>query len=151
MSGRNPSLYYCTLTLISMQGHQNRGKNTLRTCMYVCMYVCTYILSLGLGSESIVEYIVIGSQTCLSVLEPLLLRESLGRSNQRGSETSQASYGHPRGNLNLVRLFCLSFPLPVSRRLFLFPHSRGHKPATPFTYTLLYQTPGSSAAMPRSP
>ena len=30
------------------------------------------------------------------------LRESLGRSNQRGSKTSQACYSHPRCNLILV-------------------------------------------------
>ena len=26
ISGRNPLLYYCTLTLVTMQGHQNRNK-----------------------------------------------------------------------------------------------------------------------------
>ena len=28
MSGRNPPSYYCTLTLIAMQGHQQKGRQT---------------------------------------------------------------------------------------------------------------------------
>ena len=59
--------------------------------------------------------------------------QSLGRSNQRSSKISQASYSHPRGNLNLVRLFRF-FPLPVFGCLSLFLHPRDHKPTTPFTY-----------------
>ena len=69
------------------------------------------------------------SQASISV-QPTPLRESFGRSNQRGSETSQASYGHSRGHLNLVRHFFLSLHLPVTGRLFLLPYSRSHKPAT---------------------
>ena len=66
--------------------------------------------------------------------QPTPLGESLGRSNQSGSKTSQASYGHPRCNLNLVRLFRFSLPLPMFGRIFLSPHPRGHKPTAPFAY-----------------
>ena len=38
--------------------------------------------------------------------------------NKRGSKTSQACYSHPRCNLNLVRLFRFSLPLPVFGRPF---------------------------------
>ena len=84
--------------------------------------------------------------------QPTPLRESLGRSNQSGSKTSQAWYGHPRCNLNLVRLFRFSLPLPVFRRLFLFPRPRG-----PILYlqlpshTVLDQTQGSSAVVLQFP
>ena len=44
----------------------------------------------------------------------------MGRSNQRGSKTSQACHGHLRCNVNLVRFFPLHFTLPVFGRLFLF-------------------------------
>ena len=44
-------------------------------------------------------------------LQPISLWESLGRSNRRGSKTSQALYGLPRCSLNLVRLFRLSLIL----------------------------------------
>ena len=66
--------------------------------------------------------------------QPTPLGGSLGRSNERGSKTSQACYGHPRCNLNLVRLFRFSTPQLVLERLFLFPHPRGHKPTAPFAY-----------------
>ena len=60
--------------------------------------------------------------------------ESLGQSNQCGSKTSQASYGHPRCSLTLIRLFRLFLPLPVFGRIFLFPYPRGHKPTySPFS------------------
>ena len=65
------------------------------------------------------------------------LWESLGRSDQRGSKTSQACYySHPRCNLNLaVRRFRFSLALPAFGRIFLFLHpSHGHKPTAPFTY-----------------
>ena len=45
-----------------------------------------------------------GFQVSLSA-QSTSLRESLGRSNQRGSKTPQACYSHPRCNLKLVRLF----------------------------------------------
>ena len=45
--------------------------------------------------------------------QPTSLREFFVQSNQRGSETSQASYDHPIYKLNLVRLFRLSLPPPV--------------------------------------
>ena len=77
------------------------------------------------------------------------LRESLGWSNQRGSKTSQACHSHPRRNLNLIRLFRFSLPLQVFGRLFLFFHPRGHKPTA--SRTVLYQAPGSSAAVFQSP
>ena len=67
-----------------------------------------------------------GPQASLSS-QLMSLRESLGRPNQRSSETYQASYGHRRCNLNLVRLFLLALP-------FLFPYPCGHKPATSFAY-----------------
>ena len=56
------------------------------------------------------------------------LGESLGRCNQSVSRTSRACYGHPRCNVNLVRLFCFSLPFPVFGRLFFFLHPRGHEP-----------------------
>ena len=44
-------------------------------------------------------------------------------------------------DLNLVRLFCLSLPLPLFLCFSLsLPHPRGHKPATPFA---LYAIPNS--------
>ena len=49
---------------------------------------------------------------------------SLGRSNPRGSKTSQVCYSHLRCNLNLVRFFRFSLPLPVFGRLFLFLRPR---------------------------
>ena len=83
--------------------------------------------------QSIYNSVVSGFQVSLSA-QSTPLEESSVRSNQRGSKTSDSCYGHPRCNLNLVRLFCFSLPLPVFRRLFLFYHSRGHKPTAPFTY-----------------
>ena len=77
-----------------------------------------------------------GFQASLSA-QPTPLGESLGRSNQRGSKTSQACYGHPRRNLNLVRLFRFSFPLPVFGRLCFFSHPRGYKSTAPFAYCAL--------------
>ena len=78
--------------------------------------------------------ILSGFQVSLLEQQPTSLRESLGWSNQRGSKTSQACYSHPRCNLNLVRLFRLSLPLPVFGRLFIFLRPRGRKPTAPFTY-----------------
>ena len=78
------------------------------------------------------------------------LGESLSRSNQRGSKTSQACYSHPTCNLNLVCLLCLSLPLPVFGRLFLFLHPRVQKPTTAFTYRAV-PDPRSSAAVLQSP
>ena len=69
--------------------------------------------------------------------QPMPFGESLGPSNQRGSKTSQACYGRPRCNLELVRLFRFSLPLPDFRHLFLFPHPCGHKPTAPFAYCAL--------------
>ena len=63
-------------------------------------------------------------QVSLYYAQSTSLRESLGGSNQRDSKTSQACYGHPRFNLNLIRLFRFSLPLPVFGRLFLFLHPR---------------------------
>ena len=74
-----------------------------------------------------------GFEASLSA-QPTPLGESLGWSNQRSPKTSQACYGHPRCNLNLVRLLRFSLPLPVFRGLFLFPLPRGHKPTAPFVY-----------------
>ena len=53
--------------------------------------------------------------------------------SQRVSIASQASSGHPRCNLKLVRLFRISLPLalPVFGRFFLLPRPRGHKPTAP--------------------
>ena len=56
----------------------------------------------------------------------------LGRSNERDSETSQASYGHPGCDLSFVRLVRLSLSLPVVGRLSLFPNPRDNKAATPY-------------------
>ena len=61
-----------------------------------------------------------GFQVFIST-QPTPLGESLGRSNQRGSKTSQACYGHPRCNPNLVRLFRFLLPLPVFGRPFSLP------------------------------
>ena len=80
-----------------------------------------------------------GSQASPSV-QPTPPREFLVRSNQRSSETSQASYGHSGCKLNFVRIFYSSLPLPLFRRFFLFPHPRGHKPATPFAYYIVPST-----------
>ena len=70
------------------------------------------------------------------------LRESLGRSYHRGSETSQAFYDYPRCNINLVYLFCLSLPLVTFGRLFfLFPYPYGQKSATPLAYCCIAPSP----------
>ena len=84
-------------------------------------------------------------------VQPMLLREFLARSNQDSSETSQASNGSPRCSLNLVRLVYLSLPLSCFGRIFLFPHPCGRKSATPFAYTVLCCTPGSSAVVLQFP
>ena len=83
--------------------------------------------------HSIYKSVLSGIQVSLSV-QSTPLGESLGRCNQRGSKTSQVCYSHPRCNLNLVRLFRFSLPLPVFGRLFLFLHPCGHKPKATFTY-----------------
>ena len=70
------------------------------------------------------------------------LGESLGRSNQRGSKTSnQACYGHPRCNLNLVGLF--RFSLFVCRCLDAFSSSFTHAAINlqPPSRTVLYIRP----------
>ena len=64
-----------------------------------------------------------GYQASLLAAQSVPLRGSLGRSNQRGSEPSQASYGHPRCDLNHVRVCCLSLPSPVFGLLFSIPSS----------------------------
>ena len=89
-----------------------------------------------------------GSQASLSAQQPAPLGESLGCSNRHSFKTSKASSGHPRCSLNLVHLFYLSL-LPVFRRIFLFLHPCGDKPATS-SHTVLYQTPGSSAVILQS-
>ena len=83
--------------------------------------------------QSIYNSVLSGFQVSLSA-QSTPFGESLGRSNQRGSKTSQACYSHPRYNLNLVHFVRFSLPLPVFGRIFLFHHSRGHKPAALFTY-----------------
>ena len=73
------------------------------------------------------------------------LGKSLGRSNQRGSNTPQACYGHPRCNLNLVR--------PLCRFLDAFSFSLIHHAAInlqPPSHAVLYQTPRSCAAVLQS-
>ena len=56
--------------------------------------------------HSIYNCVLSGFQASLSE-QSTSLGESLGRSNQGGSNTSQACYSHPRCNLNLFRLFRL--------------------------------------------
>ena len=79
--------------------------------------------------HSIYKTILSGFQACLSA-QPTPLGKSLGRSNQRGSKTFQACNGHPRCNLNLVRLSHLSLPLPFTDA---FSSSPTHA-AAPFAY-----------------
>ena len=77
---------------------------------------------------------------------------SMCRSSQSGSKTSQACYSHPRCNLNVVRLFRFSLPLPVFGRPFLSPPPRSPSLyLQPPSHTVLCQTPGSSAAVLQSP
>ena len=84
-----------------------------------------------------------GSQTSLS-MQPTPLRESLSRSNQRGSETSQVSYGRPKCDLNLVRLFCLSLLCSFSGAFSSsLPHAAINR--QPRSQTVLYQTAGQTA------
>ena len=64
---------------------------------------------------------------------------------------SQASQGQPRCSLNLVRVSSLSLSLPFFGRLFLFPRPRGQNIYIPLRIPVLYQTPGSSAAVLQSP
>ena len=99
-----------------------------------------------------------GFQASLSA-QPTPLRESLGRSNQRGSKTSQASYGHPRCDLDLVRLFRLFVSLLVLGRFFFFTHPRGHECTAPSAYCtvssfvscpLLFQYKSWNLMMPSS-
>ena len=52
ISGINPA-FYCTLTLIAMQVHQNRGKNTRWTWYLVLGYIG--LECLGSSGSSIVE------------------------------------------------------------------------------------------------
>ena len=99
--------------------------------------------------RSIYNTVLPGFQASLSA-QPMLLGESLGRSNRSGSKTSQACYGHPRCNVNLVRLF--RFPLHL-RVLGVFSSSLTHASINlqPPSQTMMYQTPGSSAAVLQSP
>ena len=53
------------------------------------------------------------------------LRGSLGWSNQRGTKTYQVCCGHPRYDLNLIRLF---LPFSDTYGIFPVPPRRGHKP-----------------------
>ena len=64
-----------------------------------------------------------------------------------------ATVVHSRCNLNLVRLFCLSFLLSIfGGRFFLLPNpSYASINLQPPSHTLLYRTPRSSAAMLQSP
>ena len=94
-----------------------------------------------LYSKKCVTYYTItysqGSQVSLSAQQPPL-RESFGRSNQCGPKASQASYGHPRCNLNLMHLlFRPSLPLPSFGLLFLSPQPRGQRPPTPFDHYIV--------------
>ena len=77
--------------------------------------------------------------------QPSLFREPLSRSNQRDSEACQAFYSYPGCNLSLVRLFHLSFSLPVFGRIFCFLANTTIN-LQPSSHTVLYQAPGSSAA-----
>ena len=92
-----------------------------------------------------------GFQVYLQAAQSTSLRDSFGWSNQRGSKTSQACHSHPWRNLNIIRLFRFSLPLPVFGRLFLSIQPRGHKPTAPVMYCAIYQAPGSSAAVFQSP
>ena len=84
-------------------------------------------------SHSIYNTVLPGFHASLST-QLMPLGESLLRSNQSDSKTSQACHGHPRCNFSLVRLFRSSLPLSAFGRLFLSPHPRGHKPTAPFAY-----------------
>ena len=99
--------------------------------------------------HSIYNIVPSGLQTSLSA-HPTPLWESSGRANERGSKTSQACYGYPRFNLNLVRLFRFSLPLPVSDA---FSSSVTYTTINlrPASHTVLYKTPGSRAAVFQSP
>ena len=101
-------------------------------------------------THSIYNSVLSGFQVSLQA-RSTSLRESLGWSNQRGSKTPQACHRHPRHNLNLIRLFRFYFPLPVFGRIFLFLPPRGYTPTAPVTYCVLYQAPGSRAAVFQSP
>ena len=92
-----------------------------------------------------------GPQAFLSAQPTSLLPELLGRSNQCGFETSRASHGHLRCNLNLVRLFCLSLPLPIFERLLL--SSLTHTAVNPRSpsHTVFHQAERFSVAMLQSP
>ena len=63
--------------------------------------------------------------------------ESLDRSNQRGSRTSQVRCSYPKCTLNLVLLFRFSLSLPLFGRFFLFLHPRDHKPTAPFMHCVV--------------
>ena len=60
--------------------------------------------------HSIYSSVLSGFQVSLSA-QSMPFGESLVRSNQHGSKTSQACYSHPRGSLNLARLFRSSIPV----------------------------------------
>ena len=84
-------------------------------------------------------FVLTGFQASLSAQPTPLAGESLGRSNQSGSKTSQACYGYPR---------CIS--LPDFGRFFLFPHPRAAmnlQPIAPFALTVL-SVPGTSRRAP---
>ena len=94
--------------------------------------------------HNITAHLFRSSQAFLSA-QPMPLGDSLGRSNQRGSETSQASNGHPTHDLSLV---CAS-----SCSLFLCRFSDAFSSsltqATTFAYYVLYQTPSAKALVRR--
>ena len=86
-----------------------------------------------------------GFQTPLPA-QPTPLGKSLGRSNQRDSKTSRACYDHHRCNLNLVPLFLCHFLGALSSSL-----THVALNLQPPLRTVLYQSPGSSAAVLQSP
>ena len=77
-----------------------------------------------------------------------------GRSFQHGSETSQASYGHPRCNLNLVRLLRLSLCVFLCRFSDAFSSPFTHAAINlqpPFTYCVVPSPRVYNAAILQSP
>ena len=65
---------------------------------------------------------------------PTPLGESLGRSTQRDSKTSQYCYGHPGATSTLSASSGSVFPCRCSDAFSSSLHPRGHKPTAPFPY-----------------
>ena len=109
------------LVILVILCHSRRSSQGGISDTCVCVCVCVYLLAcrerIRCPSSSDHNYLVFSHKPMAPTAhypnvfqaspsaQSRSVRESLGRSNQRGSGTSQASYSHPRCDLNLAHLY----------------------------------------------